>query len=75
MPFFGSNLKINPKAILFASIFFVIYLLIAIASFFGCCTGITTFFYDKVVWILVGLGFVVFGFCFYNNCYKKKEGD
>jgi len=57
----------------FAIIFFIVYLLIAIASFFGCCTGVTTFFYNRIVWVLLALGVLVFAFCFYNNCYKKKD--
>jgi hypothetical protein len=58
----------------FAIIFFIVYLLMLIAAFFGCCTGITSFFYDKIVWVLLAIGILVFAFCFYNNCYKKR-GD
>ena len=62
-------------ALTFAVIFFIVYLLIAIASFFGCCTGVTAFFYDRMVWILLALGILVFAFCFYNNCYKKMDNQ
>jgi len=68
------NLKIFINAALtFALIFFVVYLLIIIISFFGCCTGITALFYDKIVWVLLSLGVIVFAFCFYNNCNKKRQ--
>ncbi len=68
-----TNLKLFLKAaLMFALIFFVVYLLIAIAAYFGCCVGLTTLFYTKIIWVIVGLGVLVFAFCVYNNCYKKK---
>jgi hypothetical protein len=54
--------------LLFAIIFFVVYLLILVASFFGCCTGITTLFYSNIVWLLFGIGAITFAFCLNNTC-------
>jgi len=69
-----TNLKLILKAtLLFAVVFFVVYLLIAIAAYFGCCIGLTTLFYNRIVWVILGLGVLVFTFCVYNNCYKKKD--
>jgi len=68
------NLKLFLKAtLLFAFIFFVVYLLIALAAYFGCCVGLTALFYTKMIWVILGLGVLVFAFCVYNNCYKKKD--
>lgn len=60
-------------ALSFAAIGFVTYLFIVIASFFGCCAGISEFLYHKIVIGLVVLGALVFGFCLYNNCYKISK--
>jgi len=69
-----TNMKLFLNAVLlFALVFFVVYLLIAIAAFFGCCVGLTAFFYEMIIWILLGLGVLVFSFCVYNNCYKKRD--
>jgi len=60
------------KAILiFSLIFFVVYIFMLIAAYFGCCSGITTTFYIKIVWVALGLGAIVFAFCFYYKCFKK----
>jgi energy-coupling factor transporter transmembrane protein EcfT len=68
-----ANLKLILKAtLLFAVVFFVVYLLMAIAAYFGCCVELTALFYTKMVWVILGLGVLVFAFCVYNNCYKKK---
>jgi len=69
-----TNLKLFLNAaLLFAVVFFVIYLLIGMAAYFGCCAGLTTFFYEMIVWVLLGIGAIVFAFCVYNNCYKKRD--
>ncbi len=61
------------KAILYFSlILFVVYLLMLLASYFGCCSGISTAFYLNVVWVLLGIGALVFAFCFYYKCFMKR---
>jgi len=60
-------------AVLFALVFFATYLLIAIVAYFGCCARLTVFFFDMIVWILLGIGFLFFAYCVYNNCYKKRD--
>lgn len=61
------------SALTFAVVGFITYLFIVIASFFGCCAGISEFLYHKIVIALVVLGTVVFGFCLYNNCSKHID--
>jgi len=69
-----TNMKLFLNAaLMFALVFFVVYLCIAIAAFFGCCAGLTLFFFEMIVWIILGIGIVVFAFCIYNNCYKKRS--
>lgn len=58
------------SALAFAAIGFVTYLFIIIAGFFGCCAGLSTFAYHKIVLVLVSLGAIAFGVCLYRNCYK-----
>lgn len=61
------------SALTFAAIGFVTYLLIIISGFFGCCAGISTFLYHKIVLILVVTGAITFGICLYKNCYKSTK--
>ncbi len=71
-----ANSKIIMKAtLIFAFIGFVTYLLIILASFLGCCTGITGHTFHQVLTVLVVAGGVTFGVCFYNNCYKGTKED
>lgn len=57
----------------FAVIGFITYLLIVIASFFGCCVGLTDFMYQKIILALVIIGTITFGVCMYNNCSKHLK--
>ncbi len=59
------------SALTFAAIGFVTYLIIIIAGFFGCCAGISTFVYHKIVLAIVAAGAIIFGICLYKNCYKN----
>ncbi len=59
------------SALTFAAIGFVTYLFIIIAGFFGCCAGISTFIYHKIVLAIVVAGAITFGICLYKNCYKN----
>lgn len=61
------------SALMFAAIGFVTYLFIIIAGFFGCCAGISTFAYHKIVLLLVAAGAITFGVCLYRNCYKAAK--
>jgi len=60
-------------ALLFSAIGFATYLFILIAGFFGCCTGITEFLYDKIVLIIVICSAVLWILCSYHNCCKLRE--
>jgi uncharacterized membrane protein len=69
-----TNLKLFlHAALLSALVFFVVYLLIAIAAYFGCCAGLTALFFKMIVWIILALGAFVLAYCIYNNCYKKRD--
>jgi len=52
---------------------FVTYLSIIIISFLGCCIGIDTLVYHKIIIGLVSLSVIVLGVCMYNNCYKHLK--
>jgi len=68
------SLKLFVNAALsFAIVGFITYLFIVIASFFGCCAGMSNFIYHKIVIALVVLGATAFGYCMYNNCYKASH--
>ncbi len=61
------------KVILYFSfILFVVYLFMVLASYFGCCSEITAAFYLNVVWVMLGIAALVFAFCFYYKCFKKR---
>ena len=68
-----TNSKIFKGTIIFAFIGFITYLLIILASFLGCCTGITSSGFHIVLIILIVAGLGTFGICFYNNCYKGSK--
>jgi hypothetical protein len=55
-------------AILFGSLGFAAYLFIIIAGFFGCCAGLTSLFYHKLVLFILALAVVAFLLCMVNNC-------
>ncbi len=70
----NGSIKIFVNAALsFAVVGFVTYLFIIIASFFGCCAGLSSFLYHKIVLAIVVAGAATFGFCLYNNCYKASR--
>lgn len=60
------------ELLLFALIGFLIYLLVIVASFIGCCLGVTQVIFDQILLVLVISGLVVFGVCSYFTCFKKK---
>lgn len=64
-------------AILFGFIGFLGYLFLIVAGFLGCCAGITTLFYHKIVMFILIAAVVIFGICMYNNCcsvIRKNNG-
>jgi hypothetical protein len=70
----GRKIFVNAM-LLFAIVGFVSYLFIIITSFFGCCAGITKFFYQEVTLVILLVGLIVFAFCMYNNCYKTRKSS
>jgi|GEM_PF-1045110 len=58
-------------ALTFSLIGFVLYLLIILSGFLGCCLGISRAGYDHVLIVLVIAALVTFGICFYTSCYRK----
>lgn len=69
----NSKLKIVISEVLLLSLIgFIIYVLAIIASFMGCCLGITNVIFDKIVLILSISGIVAFGICSYFTCFKNK---
>ena len=59
--------------LLFASIGFLTYLLIILASFLGCCTGITSNGFHVLLIVLSTASMLTFAICVYNNCYKATK--
>ena len=65
-------------ALLFGIIGFFLYLFLILASFFGCCTAITTNTFQKIVMLILGIAVITFLICMYNNCcniWKKKKNN
>ena len=62
-------------AFLFGIIGFLLYLFLILASFFGCCTAITTVAFQKIVMLVLGIAVVAFLVCMYNNCCKARKKD
>ena len=59
--------------LLFASIGFLTYILIILASFLGCCTGITRNGFHILLIVLSTASMITFAVCVYNNCYKGTK--
>lgn len=69
-----NNLKLFVNAtLMFAAIGFVSYLLILVAGFLGCCTGITTTSFYQIIFAIGAAALITFGYCIYNNCYKTRK--
>lgn len=62
-------------ALLFGIIGFIGYIFLIIASVFGCCAGLTTLVYHKLVLGVLALAVVIFILCMYNNCCKTRDKD
>jgi len=55
-------------AILFGALGFAAYVFVVAAGFLGCCAGVTTLFYHKLVLTVLALAVVAFLICMVNNC-------
>lgn len=60
-------------ALLFGIIGFTGYLFLIIASALGCCAGLTSIAFHKIVLGVLALAVVVFAICMFNNCCKVKK--
>jgi hypothetical protein len=60
-------------ALLSGIIGFTGYLFLILASAFGCCTGLTTLAFHKLVMAILAVAVIVFAICMYNNCCKVKR--
>ncbi len=55
-------------ALLFGFIGFIGYLFMIISGLFGCCAGLTTPLFHKIIIFTLVFAVVLFGVCMYNNC-------
>ncbi len=62
-------------ALLFGAIGFAGYLFLIISSFFGCCAGLTTMTYQKIILLILVVSVVIFGVCMFNNCCHITRKD
>jgi hypothetical protein len=59
--------------LLFGFIGFIGYIFIIVASALGCCAGLTTLGYHKIVMGILAMAVVIFGICMVNNCCKSRN--
>ncbi len=60
-------------AFLIGGVGFLYFLFLIVAGFFGCCAGLTTPIYYKIVLVVLGVSIAVIAFCMYNNCYRSGK--
>jgi O-antigen ligase len=60
-------------ALIFGTLGFVGVLLVILAGFLGCCAGITTLAFQKILLVILGAAVVAFAWCMYHNCRKSPE--
>jgi len=60
------------ESLLFSIIGFLVYLLAIVASFMGCCLGVTNVIFNQILLMLAISGVIVFGVGSYFICFKKK---
>ncbi len=60
------------EVLLFSTIGFVIYLLAIVASFMGCCLGVTQAIFNQILIGLTVIGVTALGACSYFICFRKK---
>jgi len=63
------------SAFFFAFIGFVAYLFIIILSFFGCCAGLTSIAFSKLIVGVLIIAASLFIFCVYNKCIKIPKSN
>ena len=62
-------------ALLFGIIGFTGYLLLIIASALGCCAGIATIGFSKILLFILSVAVVILGVCMYNNCCRRSKKE
>jgi len=60
-------------ALLFGIIGFTGYLFLIIASALGCCAGLTSIAFHKIILGVLALAVVIFAICMFNNCCRVKK--
>lgn len=60
-------------ALLFGIIGFTGYLFLIIASALGCCAGLTSIAFHKIILGVLVLAVIIFSICMFNNCCKVKK--
>jgi len=61
-------------ALVFGSIGFIGYILMIIASFLGCCAGINTVLFHRILLFILAAAFLVFFWCAWRNyCQVRDE--
>jgi len=60
------------ESLLFSFIGFLVYLLAIVASFMGCCLGVTNVIFNQILLMLAISGVIAFGVGSYFICFKKK---
>lgn len=66
---------IGNLGLLFGAIGFGGYIFVIVASYFGCCSGVTTPVFNKIVALILALSVILFVFCMVNNCCGSKKDD
>lgn len=59
-------------SLLFSFIGFLVYLSVIVASFMGCCIGVTNMVFNQIFVILIISGVVAFGVGSYFICFKER---
>lgn len=67
------NKAVANLALLVGGIGFLYFLFLIIAGFLGCCAGLTTPLYYKIVLVTLGISVVFIAICMYNNCYRRRS--
>ncbi len=63
------------STLLFAFIGFVTYGFIVFVSFLGCCAGLTSLIFSKLISGIIIIAVSLFIFCVYNNCIKIPKAN
>lgn len=69
------NKVVANVCLLVGGIGFLYFLFIIVAGFFGCCAGLTTPIFYKIILIVLGISVAGIIFCVYNNCYRNRKSQ